>query len=123
MDRKRVMQFGTGTLLLLTACVAGYFSAYRFGYEEIMSARARAISTRTYDVSDLLSDNDALAAQELVQIEQLIEGTTAGIWLAESHSMLPYPANRSLVIRQSGSGHSKIQKLLADLRSLSSLNE
>ena len=122
MKQSRGIQFGIGSVLALTACVAGYFSAYRFGIDELIATNQKKISVRNYEVSDLLSGNTARAETDLTAVQRFIEATTAGEWIVDSLTIQPYPANQSLVITQTGSGHAKIQKLLADLRSHAKLN-
>ena len=118
MQRTRKMQFGIGTVLILTACMAGYLSAYRFGIDELMAANQQKISTRSYDVSDFLSGVSSKAEAELVELQRLILATAgADTWHQGTLGIQPYHANRSLVITQTGAVHDKVQQLLADLRS------
>jgi hypothetical protein len=122
MKRSRRIQFGISTVVVLTACVAGYLSAYRFATDEQIATNQQKISVRNYDVSDLLSGNRARSETDLAELQRLIEATTAGEWSVDSLTIQPYLANQSLVITQTGSGHTKIQKLIADLRSQIKLN-
>ncbi len=43
----RRKQFGIGVLLFLTACIAGYLTAYTFGLDELRAMRDRTVSVRS----------------------------------------------------------------------------
>lgn len=118
LGRKR--QFGIGVLLFLTACIAGYLTAYNFGLDELRAMRDKAVSVRTYDVSDLVTQTNGSAAIEshLANLKALIESTTNGDWDRGQFTVELFPANRSLVIKQTGAVHGKIRELLDDVRDL-----
>lgn len=116
----RKKQFGIGALLLLTACIAGYLTAYKFGLDELQAMRDRAVTVRTYDVSDLVTPTSSLATVEtdLSSLKSLIESTTNGDWDRGQFTVQTFPGNESLVIEQTGEVHGKISELLDDVRAL-----
>lgn len=118
LGRKR--QFGIGVLLFLTACIAGYLTAYNFGLDELRAMRDNAVSVRTYDVSDLVTTPTGSTPVEthLANLKTLIESTTNGDWDRGQFTVQVFPANKSLVINQTGAVHVKIRELLDDVREL-----
>lgn len=118
----RRKQFGIGVLLFLTACIAGYLTAYNFGLDELRAMRDRTVSVRTYDVSDIVTPTSGAGTVEtsLANLKSLIVSTTNGDWDRGKFTVQPYPGNKSLVIEQTGAVHGKIRELLADVRDLTS---
>ena len=116
----RRTQFGIGFLFFVTACVAGYLAAYRFGIDEIRAARSKAISARTYDVSDLVTPaaGATIVEKDLANLRQLIEATVDGDWDRRDFSVDPFASTRSFVITQTGESHAKIQELLEGVRAM-----
>ena len=116
----RKKQFGIGFLLFLTACIAGYLTAYNFGLDELRAMRDRAVTVRTYDVSDLVPPTTGSATVEthLANLKSLIESTTNGDWDRGPFTVQVFPAKKSLVINQTGAVHGKIRELLDDVRDM-----
>ncbi len=85
----RRKQFGIGVLLFLTACIAGYLTAYNFGLDELRAMRDRTVSVRTYDVSDIVTPTSGAGTVEtnLANLKSLIVSTTNGDW---DRGSLPY---------------------------------
>ena len=116
----RRKQFGIGVLLFMTACIAGYLTAYNFGLDELRAMRDRAVSVRTYNVSDIVTPPTGAATVEtnLANLKSLIEATTNGEWDRGQFTIQVFAGNKSLVIEQTGAVHGKIRELLADVRDL-----
>ncbi|MGN6546734.1 MAG: hypothetical protein ACTHK7_16890 [Aureliella sp.] len=120
-------KFGVGLLVLITLWVAGYLAGLRYGSGELQRMRDTlevAITTRTYDVADLVTRNgaattNASVSRDLKSLCTLIEKTIDGGWDSRLDvSLSTSSADRALVVTQTGACHAKIEALLADLRSM-----
>ena len=111
MRRNRKVQFGIGSLLFAMLWVAGYFHGLKRGDQ----ARANAVfSVRAYSVADLTEE-------QLDAIATLVRNTIAPHSWANrggQASLEIIPANRSIVVRQVGSEHQEIEKLIETLASM-----
>ena len=117
MRRNRKVQFGIGSLLFAMLWVAGYFHGLKRGDQ----ARANAVfSVRVYSVADLMVENQR-SAEQLDAIATLVRDTIAPYSWANhggQASLEIIPANRSIVVRQVGSKHQEIEKLIETLASM-----
>lgn len=122
-NKRSWLRFGIGTLLFLMACTAGYLTGFRFGVEEKQEqVRQQTVSTRIYDVGDLVSlDPDAqVSLADFDSLVDLIVSTVASdSWVENggpSGEIRPFPKNKSLVVSASGAVHEELSDLLAQLR-------
>jgi hypothetical protein len=75
-----ILQFGLGTLLFLTLCVAGYFGGYRAGYDDgAADYTGKHVSTQQYGIADLV---DVHPKQEDVDfvVRSIEETIGRGAW-------------------------------------------
>ncbi|WP_425395363.1 hypothetical protein [Aeoliella sp.] len=122
-SKKAWFRFGIGTLLFLTACVAGYFTGYRYGVEEKQQQiRRTTVVTTTYNVGDLLSfDKDAsVASADFDSLIDLIVSTVnSEKWVENGgpvNEIRPFPGHKSLVITCDLETHDQTADLLEQLR-------
>ena len=117
MRRNRKVQFGIGSLLFAMLLVAGYFHGLKRGDQ----ARANeTFSVRVYNVADLMVENEP-SGEQLDAIATLVRDTIAPHSWANrggQASLEIIPANRSIVVRQVGSEHQEIEKLIETLASM-----
>ena len=114
-------QFGLGAMLFATLCIAGYFAGYRYGGEvKDKQIAASTISVVNYDVREFLDDKSPRPIDaQLSQIcELLVETIEPGSWQSDERDIMPYPANSSIVVRQTGSCHAAITNLFEQMRTL-----
>lgn len=110
-------RFGIGFLFFITSCVAGYLAAYNFGIDEIRQRLDRRISTRTYDLRDLISPIGTKSVQtDLATLRDLIVFSSGTEWTSSKFKVIPFPSNGSLIVTQTGRDHRKLQILLDQLR-------
>ncbi|MCO6045971.1 hypothetical protein NG895_18890 [Aeoliella sp. ICT_H6.2] len=122
-NKRSWLRFGIGTLLFLMACTAGYLTGFRFGVEEKQEqVRQQTVSTRIYDVGDLVSlDPDAqVSLADFDSLVDLIVSTVASdSWVENggpAGEIRPFPKNKSLVVSASGAVHDDLSDLLSQLR-------
>ena len=117
MRRNRKVQFGIGSLLFAMLWVAGYFHGLKRGDQ----ARANAVfSVRVYSVADLMDENQP-SEEQLDAIASLVRDTIAPHSWANRGGQACLeiiPANRSIMVRQVGSEHQGIEKLIETLASM-----
>ena len=114
-------QFGLGAILFATFCVAGFFSGYRCGGEaKSRQLAASTVSVVNYDVREFLdSKNSQPIDAQLNQICKLVvETVDPSSWQGDGRDIVPFPANSSIVVRQTGSCHAAIADLFEQLRRL-----
>lgn len=101
------------------SCGAGYISSYKWGIEEQQKKkRDAAITTRSYDVRAFVTSGGPQSERTHLErlctlIKQTIEPDS---WDSREFSITPFPANKSLVIVQTGQEHDRIQRLFRDLQ-------
>ena len=114
-------QFGLGAMLFATLCIAGYFAGYRYGGEtKDKQIAASTVFVVNYDVREFLEDKRARPIDtQLSQIcELLVKTIEPDSWQSDERDIMPYPANSSIVVRQTGSCHAAIAKLFEQMRTL-----
>lgn len=119
--RKLKWQFGLGAMLFAIFCIAGYFAGYRYGGEtRDRQISASTISLVNYDVREFLDGKSPQTIDaQLSQIcDLLIETIEPDSWQSDERAIIPYPANSSIVVRQTGSCHAAIANLFEQLRTL-----
>lgn len=133
--RRRWLQFGIATLLLLMLFIAGLFSGYRTGYQAGYEAgqqqrEQETLVNKVYAVGDLLLQSDKDPANKGVatrdgspaDFDSMIDMITSTIepstWdtVGGPGSIVPYENNFSLVVSQTPSVHEKIVDLFTQLR-------
>ncbi|WP_425395364.1 hypothetical protein [Aeoliella sp.] len=122
-SKKSWFRFGIGTLLFLTACLAGYFAGYQLGAEAKLEAiRQQEVCSIVYDVSDLvvMESDGELVATDFDPLLDAIYGTIASdSWVVNGGPdayIQPHPSTQSLVISQKPAVHNQIRDLLAQLQ-------
>src|SRR5262245_36449543 len=61
-QRRRWLQFGIGTLLFATLCVAGFFAGYRRGFYSGQEAKSRTlIYAKAYFVKDIIDTSPTVS--------------------------------------------------------------
>src|SRR5205809_4639502 len=100
-SRRRWLQFGIGTLLFFTLCVAGFLGGYQHGFYSGHEAKSRtAVYAKAYYVADIigaLPSGSAAAASLTDYIEASI---VPGSWQTNGGpgAVSYYETNKSIVV-------------------------
>lgn len=117
--RRLRLRFGVGFLLLLPLWVAGYLSGIRYRSSQMQHMQAMldgAITSRTYDVADIVSPD----YESLKNLCSLIEATIDGKWEFRNDVSLGFSSvDRTLSVTQTGAVHARIEDLLQQVRARS----
>lgn len=121
--RKTWLQFGSGALIFLLFCIAGFFAGYRWGYEIWQEYHIRNLQTsRSYYVGDILTPDGG--ATELDALVDLIKDQVSQLPQGDQESEIRFfSKSSSLVVKQTGDGHEQISTLLDGLRGLNTNSE
>src|SRR4051794_15848111 len=118
---KRWLQFGIGTLLFATFCVAGFLTGYRRGFHVGQEAESRiGIYAKAYDVRDIvrLSPNGRAIGQTLVRYLQ--ESIMPRSWQENGgpSAVAYYENNQTIVISNNQDAQDQVADALKQIRLL-----
>jgi len=119
LQRRRWVQFGIGTLLFATLCVAGFLAGYRRGFDSGQEAKGRTrVYAKAYYVKDIVdtSATPSLAANRLVRyIEASI---VPGSWATNRGpgALTYYENNMTIVVSNIQDVHDQIADTLTQIR-------
>src|SRR5262245_41287686 len=117
--RRRWLQFGIGTLLFATLCVAGFLAGYRRGFDLGQEAKGRTrVYAKAYYVKDIVDNSPTpkLAATRLVSyIEASI---VPGSWATNGGpgALSYYENNMTIVVSNIQEVHDQIADTLKQVR-------
>lgn len=123
--RRFVLRFGVASLLFLVTCIAGYLGGYNSGMRNGAADQAAlAVSTRSYEVGDLIRPLDSPTGWVAVEsdYDELVDLISSTIcseeWQTGGGEIRPFPSSKSLVVNCRGVVHDELSRLLKQLRDL-----
>ncbi|MCA9215874.1 MAG: hypothetical protein KDB27_22565 [Planctomycetales bacterium] len=114
------LRFSIALLLFVMACVGGWFSGYRSGYDAGDNAwNYKGIYAKTYDVHDLVKPMKNSQTGTISPDFGQVVAAVRAVRETEKRTLevTPFELNLSLVVRGSGIEHRRITSILSDLRS------
>jgi len=115
------LQFGIGTLLFVTLCVAGFFAGYRRGFYSGQEAKSRdAIYAKAYDVKDIISASPTASTAGATLTSYLEATIMPRSWAANGGpgALSYYETNHTIVISNNQEVHDQIADTLKQVRLL-----
>jgi hypothetical protein len=117
--RRRWLQFGIGTLLFMTLCVAGFFAGYRRGFYSGQEAKSRTrVYAKAYYVKDIIdtSPTASTAAPSLMSYIEASIGPRSWNTNGGPGALSYYENNMTIVASNTQDIHDQIADTLKQIR-------